>query len=84
MPTEKPSNFTHHINLDERGSYYADVRDHKGNTVFTIKAGNELEEGESDIFEDGFMVHKNDMEGLKSYLVSLSIMDKDDTLINLK
>ena len=84
MPTKKPVNFTHHVNLDERGSYYADVRDHKGETVFTIKAGNELEEGESDIFEDGFMKDKHDMTGLKSYLVSLGIMDKNDILINCK
>ncbi len=84
MATKKVNIFTHHINLDERGSYYADVRDAKGETVFVIKSGNELEEGGSDIFDDGFMKHKGDMVGLKDYLISLGIMTSQDTLTDCK
>jgi hypothetical protein len=61
------------INLDERGSFSADVRDAAGKTLFEIKAGNELEEGETSIFEDGFMKHKHDMDGLADYLTDLGI-----------
>lgn len=67
------SAFTYHINLDERGEFYADVRNSVGDTVYEIKGG--------DIFEDGFMKHKNDLDGLKDYLVTLGIMDGDDELV---
>lgn len=45
--------FEYFINLDERGSFYADVRNPQGETVFEIKVGNELSEDESSIFDDG-------------------------------
>ena len=73
--------FEYHINVDERGSFFADVRDESGETVLTIKAGNELEEGESSIFEDGFMKHKGDMDGLHEYLEELGIANDGDKLI---
>jgi hypothetical protein len=75
-----PGTFEYHINLNERGSFFADVRNTSGKTVFTIKAGNELEEGESSIFEDGFMKHIHDMDGLGEYLVSLGIMRPNQRL----
>lgn len=84
MPTKKPVTFTHHVNLDERGSYSADVRNDKEQTVFVIKSGNELEEGESDIFDDGFMKNKEDMKGLKDYLITLGIMGSQDKLTDKK
>lgn len=62
---QPPAEFEYHINLNERGSFYADVRNTSGKTVFEIKAGNELKEGESSIFEDGFMKTIHDMDGLK-------------------
>lgn len=77
---EKPT-FTYHINLDERGSFLADVRDPSGKTVFEIKDGNELKPGESSIFEDGFMKHKRDLSGLGQYLMDLGIMRPTDKLI---
>ena len=74
--------FEYYINLNERGSFYADVRKAiDGQTVFEIKAGDELVEGESSIFEDGFMKHKDDLDGLKSHLVSLGIMKEDQRLV---
>jgi hypothetical protein len=39
--TPNPAEYTYHINLNERGSFFADVRDASGKTVFAIKAGNE-------------------------------------------
>ena len=71
--------YTYCINLDERGSFYADVRDAKDNTVFEVKAGDEYE-GETSIFEDGFMHHKNDVEGLAEYLRELGVIQPSDTI----
>lgn len=64
--------FTYHVNLDERGEFYADVRNSQEETVFEIHGGQ--------IFEDGFMKHKTDLFGLREYLVSLGIMQNADEL----
>jgi len=64
--------FEYVINLDERGEFYADVRNEAFDTVW---------ETHGEVFEDGFMRHKHDVAGLQSYLVSLGIMSKDDTLV---
>jgi hypothetical protein len=64
--------YFYHINLNERGQFYADVRDEKGNTIFEIKG--------FEIFEDGFMTNVKDMNGLKNYLVNLSLISKQDEL----
>ena len=74
MTNEERSNFemeldpTHeyYINLDERGEFYADVRTMAGETVFEMHG--------FDIFNDGFMSDKNDIDGLTKYL-------KDNLLI---
>ena len=79
----EPATYAYHINLNERGSFYADVRNTSGKTVFTIKAGNELGPDETSIFEDGFMKHIHDMDGLKQHLVSLGIMKPDQTLTDM-
>ena len=76
--------YTYHINLNERGSFYADVRNSSEKTVFTIKAGNELAEDESSIFEDGFMEHIHDMDGLKQHLISLGIMQPNQELQDMQ
>jgi hypothetical protein len=47
--------YQYYINLDERGYFYADVRNSSGKTVFEIKAGDSLPEGQTSIFEDGFI-----------------------------
>ena len=75
--------FEYHINLDERGSFYADVRNAATNeTVFEIKAGNELGEDETSIFEDGFMRDKHDMDGLTSYLTDLGIIPQGAEIVS--
>lgn len=75
--------YTYHIDLNERGSFRADVRNSSGKTVFNILAGDELGPDESSIFEDGFMKNMHDMDGLKQYLVSLKIMNPDQTLVDM-
>lgn len=64
--------YTYHINLDERGSFEADVRNAFDKTVFEI-SGNE-------IFEEGFMKNKADVTGLTAYLKSIGILQPGDTL----
>lgn len=65
---------TYFINLDERGDFYADVRNCYDKTVFEIFG--------CEIFEDGFMSDKHDLAGLKEYLVSLGIMIPTQALIS--
>lgn len=64
--------FYYHINLDERGDFEADVRNGDEKTVFEIQG--------FDIFEDGFMRHKEDIRGLQDYLRDLEVIGKQDTL----
>ena len=71
----------YHINLDERGSFRADVRTPKGKTVFEVLAGDEIAEDETSIFEDGFMSDKSDVSGLLDYLQDLGIAKANDSLI---
>lgn len=80
---ETPKIFTYQIDLNERGSFRASVSSPDGKTVFTIRAGNELGEDETSIFEDGYMKHIHDMKGLKEYLVQMGIMSEEDKLKNL-
>lgn len=74
--------FGYYINLDERGRFYADVRDEDGETVFEIKAGDLLEDDESDIFQDGFMKNKNDLPGLTEYMKDLGVVPPDARLLS--
>lgn len=76
MSTDKAI-FGYYINLDERGDFYADVRDAAGKTIFEVRAGSSLGEDESSIFDDGFMRNKDDVDGLTEYLQSLSIIPVD-------
>lgn len=64
--------YKYYINLDERGEFFADVRDENENNVFTISG--------FDIFEDGYMRHSKDVAGLREYLIELSIITKNDNL----
>lgn len=68
--------FTYHINLNERGLFYADVRDERGQTVFEIKDNC----GHVDLIEDGFMSSVNDVDGLAQWLRDMDIIGPDDEL----
>lgn len=69
------------IDLDERGSFRAHVEDQAGQTVFEFVSGNELAEDESDLFQDGWMRGKNDIEGLEKYLRDRGIIGRYDQLV---
>lgn len=74
--------YGYYINLDERGDFYADVRDAGGQTVFEIHAGASLGEDESSIFEDGFMRDKDDLSGLTEHLRSLGVIPQDAEVLS--
>lgn len=75
--------YGYYVNLDERGSFNADVRDRSGKSVYEVKAGDELKEGESSIFEDGFMKHKDDLVGLTKYLREMGVIEKDSIILDM-
>lgn len=64
--------YRYFINLDERGEFYADVRNIRARSIFEIKG--------FEIFEDGWMRHKHDLVGLKRYLVHLGLMKGNQEL----
>lgn len=64
--------FGYYINLDERGEFYADVRDQSEKTIFEIEG--------FEIFEDGFMRNKNDIDSLSEHLKALKILPKNAIL----
>lgn len=65
--------YHYYINLNERGEFYADVRDHAENTVLELEG--------YDIFEDGYMLHKDDLNGLRDYMVDMGICEKSDNIL---
>ena len=64
--------YRYFINLDERGEFYADVRNVRDRSIFEIKG--------FEIFEDGWMRHMHDLDGLKRYLVHLGLMKGNQEL----
>lgn len=76
----KQNKLEYFINLNERGSFYADVR-RDGKTIYEIWAGNELKEDETSIFEDGFMKNPRDLSGLTEYLNDLGLIQANDSSI---
>jgi hypothetical protein len=66
--------YVYHINLDERGEFYADVRHPSSDeTMIEIKG--------HDIFETGYMAHKEDMEGLTEWLQHIHLIREDDEVV---
>ena len=65
-----PNAYEYRINLDERGTFYADVRNAAGKTIFEVRA----EDEPLWLVEDGFMKHARDVDGLHSYLVDMSVL----------
>lgn len=61
----------YYINLDERGDFFADVRDLSGRSVFEIHTD---EQGRIDLIDDGFMADKTDLAGLRDYLAALGVV----------
>lgn len=73
--------YTYHVNLNERGCFYADVRDGNDETVFEVRAGKSLEDSESDPVEDGFMRDLMDTRGLTDWLRTLGIIGQTAHII---
>lgn len=73
--------YAYHVDLDERGVYYAHVEDSEGKTVFNVNNENEDgESGEISLIEDGYMRHAEDMSGLLEYLQNMGILPPYSTL----
>jgi len=58
--------FEYYINLDERGQFFADVRDSNGETIYEIHG--------FDLFDERYMLDKYDVENLADHLVDLEIL----------
>lgn len=65
--------YSYFINLDERGEFYADVRNESDKTVLEIH--------DTWIFEDGFMADKLDMDGLHEYMYDMQMIEPDDCIV---
>lgn len=77
MSQPRSATFGYYINLDERGSFFADVRDDAGETIFEIRC-----EGDDFwIFEDGWMESKLDVDGLADYMVDLGLITRGSTVL---
>ena len=63
-----PTSFTYTIDIDERGEFRATVYDPRGREVMGI---------DEQIFEDGYMRHKEDLRGLAAYLEAMGIGGPD-------
>ena len=77
LPDDPTPVFGYYVNQDERGTFYADVRDAEGETLFEISSD---EDGRIDLIEDGFMKHKEDIGGLQEHLASLGIIPANGEL----
>ena len=70
--------YYYYINLDERGEFYADVRDENDKTVFEIKIGSDNDN--PDVLLDIGMKHTEDINGLEKHLKELDIIPDDAEL----
>lgn len=68
------------INRDERGEFYADVRDSEDNTVFELKTSDDPNEGDEDFLANVGMKHTKDIEGLEDHLKEIGTIPKDASL----
>lgn len=74
--------YTYHVDLDERGMFYAHVCNRNDRVLFEIKIDASLpEEEQSNPIEDGWMKHGRDLDGLRGYLVHLGIVTEKAVLV---
>lgn len=72
--------YIYYINLDERGQFYADVRNpDTDESIYEIKIGYGEDEDNNPI-EDGYMRHTEDIIGLEKYLKEMGIINQEDTI----
>jgi hypothetical protein len=70
--------YTYYINLDERGQFYADLRNERGSTVYEIMTD---DDGKCWQFEEGIMSHKNDLSGLEQYLRLIGLIPQEAMIV---
>lgn len=69
--------YGYYVNLDERGSFYADVRGIDGKTILEVRA----EGRDPDLVEDGFMSDRHDASGLEEHLRDLQVIGENDRIL---
>lgn len=85
QPSVLPSDlYGYFIDLDERGSFLADVRDLDGKTVFEVRAGDSLGEDETSLIDDGFMRDTRDISGLTDYLRSMNVIPSHASVVTMQ
>ena len=90
--------YAYSVNLDERGDFYADVRDPvTDKTVYQVRSdegepvfdedgediGSGYARGEIPEIVDGFMRHARDIDGLLQHLVQVGVVERDASLMML-
>ncbi|PZO71698.1 MAG: hypothetical protein DI629_21355 [Mesorhizobium amorphae] len=69
--------YGYYINLDERGSFHADVRGIDGKTILEVRA-----EGEDpELVEDGFMSDRHDVSGLEAHMREVGLIGENDRVL---
>ena len=83
----KTKTFGYYINLDERGSFDADLRDMDDKSLMTVS--NEEQDGEGNVVqgeiglvEAGYMKHGRDIDGLASYAIQMGIIPAGSVVLN--
>jgi hypothetical protein len=73
------------INLDERGEFYADVRDDEENTIIefgdAIRAETSNMHSMPELIQEGYVKHGTDLKSIEKYLKDLGLFRSNDTLV---
>lgn len=66
--------YTYHINMNQRGEFYADIRDKDEDTIY------EIQTEDAEYLGEDFEVNVLEPESVRKYLTSIGILSVDDTL----
>jgi len=72
--------YGYYVDHDERGEFYADVRDVDGKTVYEIGGSGDPN---LSIIEDGFIAGRDDLPGLQTYLRDIGIIPDDGEVLEM-
>jgi hypothetical protein len=75
--------FGYFVNLNERGSFNADLRDADDNSLMTV-SNDESEDGAIALVEDGYMKHGEDLSGLAAYAIQMGIIPAGSSVLPAK
>lgn len=73
METMKSLNYGYYVNLDERGSFNADVRNFDGQTIIEVMSDDDGD-GEVWLVESGYMSDTKDIAGLTAYGIQRGLL----------